>query len=426
MDLIQFFGRFHVLVLHLPIGILEMAACLEIYAFLKKRARSEVMQTVWLWGAISAIGTCILGYMLSLGGGYNADAVAIHMTYGISVAVFSIICWLLFGKNGTKATTSVAAFSVVQLILLTLTGHYGANMTHGSTFLVEHAPQAIRTMAGLPAATKARLKPASLDVALVYPDIIQPIFESRCVGCHNDEKTKGELKLNNHAAILKGGKTGPAVMANSLENSELFKRINLHPSDENFMPAEGKTALTENQIAILKWWIENGAVENASLKDVGISADLQTIIASELGLSNIEVKFLAADADPNIIEKLEDAGFKFRRSIQDEPYIEVIYSTPLVPLTDDTLNLLLAIKDQLTVLKLSRSSLNDTQMAVIGQLTELYSLNISDTQVTNEGAKQLLNLSNLKSLNLFSTGVNNFTQTAEENLPELEHIYGGE
>jgi len=426
MDLIQFFGRFHVLLLHLPIGILVMAACLELYTFWKKQTRSDVMQTVWLWGAISAIGTCILGYILSQGGGYNPDAVAIHMTYGISVAVFSSLCWLLFGKSGKKATVSVAAFSVVQLILLTLTGHYGANMTHGSTFLVEYAPQAIRTMAGLPPATKARPKPASLDVALVYPDIIQPIFESRCVGCHNDEKMKGELKLNSFASILKGGKTGPAVSANSLEKSELFKRINLHSSDENYMPAEGKTPLTENQVAMLKWWIENGAVENAPLSEVDVPADVQIIIASELGFNNLEIKSLAAEADPSIVEALENAGFKFRRSIQDEPYIDVIYSTPRVPLTDETLNMLLGIKDQVTVLKLSKSTLNDAQMNIIGQLTALYSLNISDTQVTNEGAKKLLGLTNLKSLNLFSTEVNGFTLEATNSLPELEHIYGGE
>jgi hypothetical protein len=192
------------------------------------------------------------------------------------------------------------------------------------------------------------------------------------------------------------------------------------------MPAEGKTPLTENQVAMLKWWIENGAVENAPLSEVDVPADVQIIIASELGFNNLEIKSLAAEADPSIVEALENAGFKFRRSIQDEPYIDVIYSTPRVPLTDETLNMLLGIKDQVTVLKLSKSTLNDAQMNIIGQLTALYSLNISDTQVTNEGAKKLLGLTNLKSLNLFSTEVNGFTLEATNSLPELEHIYGGE
>ena len=52
MDLIQFFGRFHVLVLHLPIGILMLAAGMEMHSLFKKTPRHSTFTWVWFWGTV--------------------------------------------------------------------------------------------------------------------------------------------------------------------------------------------------------------------------------------------------------------------------------------------------------------------------------------------------------------------------------------
>ena len=52
MDLFQFFARFHVLVLHLPIGILMLAAVLEMAVRFKEQPRSALLNVVWFLSLI--------------------------------------------------------------------------------------------------------------------------------------------------------------------------------------------------------------------------------------------------------------------------------------------------------------------------------------------------------------------------------------
>ncbi|MDU0353423.1 DUF2231 domain-containing protein [Paraglaciecola aquimarina] len=218
MDIIQFFGRFHVLVLHLPIGILMLAALLEIHCALFNKERSKLCNLIWFWGAIAAISACILGYMLSTGGGYSEDAVFIHMAFGISVASTAIICWLFFKFKKTTSKILTTLLSCLQLFLLFSTGHYGANMTHGETYLVEHAPNFVRTLVGFEPHQEPRPPITAIEDADIYLDLIRPIFKANCISCHNDAKAKGKLNLANIEGINKGGKT-----ANTWGNSQLEK-----------------------------------------------------------------------------------------------------------------------------------------------------------------------------------------------------------
>ena len=51
-NFIYFLGRFHVLVLHLPIGILLLAALLEVLVrFPRFRPFEPILPTIWLLGA---------------------------------------------------------------------------------------------------------------------------------------------------------------------------------------------------------------------------------------------------------------------------------------------------------------------------------------------------------------------------------------
>ncbi len=56
-DLIPFLGRFHVVVLHLPIGLLTLTAGLEIYfAFARRSSRPATLTPLWLLGTLAAGG----------------------------------------------------------------------------------------------------------------------------------------------------------------------------------------------------------------------------------------------------------------------------------------------------------------------------------------------------------------------------------
>ena len=87
---------------------------------------------------------------------------------------------------------------------------------------------------------------------------IRPLLQKHCVECHGEKKQKGELRLDAKVHAFKGGHDGPAIVAGNVDASPLFQRITSTDDDER-MPPEGEP-LSAAQIALIKKWIEGGAV----------------------------------------------------------------------------------------------------------------------------------------------------------------------
>ena len=51
---------------------------------------------------------------------------------------------------------------------------------------------------------------------------VYPILEANCIACHNVTVAEGDLILENLEAILKGGSTGPAVVAEKPDESLIY------------------------------------------------------------------------------------------------------------------------------------------------------------------------------------------------------------
>ena len=85
---------------------------------------------------------------------------------------------------------------------------------------------------------------------------IRPILANNCYSCHTDSKL-GDLRLDNAAAILKGGTRGPAITPGEPEKSLLMTAI--RQTDANLkMPMGGK--LKDSEVADIAAWIKAGAV----------------------------------------------------------------------------------------------------------------------------------------------------------------------
>ena len=54
---------------------------------------------------------------------------------------------------------------------------------------------------------------------------VLPIFQMRCVVCHGKRKQEGGLDLRTQASRLKGGKSGPAIVAGKPEASPVYQKI---------------------------------------------------------------------------------------------------------------------------------------------------------------------------------------------------------
>lgn len=426
MDLIQFFGRFHVLVLHLPIGILMLAACIEIYTLAKNTTRQNILNWVWFWGVISAIVACVLGWMLSQGGGYQAEAIFIHRSFGLSVVAISIVCWLYFKSLKLNFKMLGYFLATSQLFLLFSTGHYGANMTHGETYLIEKAPDFVRTSIGFPAHSLPRPPITSLDDADIYLDVIEPMLKSRCTSCHNDHKQKGKLNLASVEGMMKGGRSGDTVVINDAKHSELYKRITLANSEKKFMPAEGKTALNDSQVAIIKWWINNGAKTQGNVSTIASNKKETAQLNELLGLYE-QTSLAALPNIPDISNaqaaELESLGFVVKNITQNSGYLDLDLSVSKQALTADSINKLSPIANNIIWLNLADTNITSALIQSISNYPNLMKLRLDGNNLSTDDLTPLTKLTKLSYLNLYSNNIDDSVFKLFKQFNALKHVY---
>lgn len=90
---------------------------------------------------------------------------------------------------------------------------------------------------------------------------ILPLLTKNCVACHNNKKAESSLVLETPQSILKGGDSGPAVVAKNSGESLLLK-VASHQDEPVMPPADngvGAVAFNGEQLGLLKRWIDEGA-----------------------------------------------------------------------------------------------------------------------------------------------------------------------
>jgi uncharacterized membrane protein len=97
MDFIYFLGRFHVLLLHLPIGILTLAIVFELLVRYRPfKFLEPAVSWTWLAGGVSGIGAVALGFMHAMESGFqDSPAVEAHRWAGITLTSLGLLIFLL-------------------------------------------------------------------------------------------------------------------------------------------------------------------------------------------------------------------------------------------------------------------------------------------------------------------------------------------
>ena len=101
---------------------------------------------------------------------------------------------------------------------------------------------------------------AAAQEKVTYDDHVFPIFQQACLNCHNPDKTKGGLDLSSYSGTLKGS-SGGKIAEPGDPGSSLITVV--MQTAEPKMPPEGEK-LSNDQIGVLKRWIEGGLLENKS------------------------------------------------------------------------------------------------------------------------------------------------------------------
>ena len=92
------------------------------------------------------------------------------------------------------------------------------------------------------------------DISLpTFESDIVPILKANCLMCHGETTPQAGLDLRTRDSILKGGKSGRAVVPGSSDKSLLIDKI----ASKSMPP--GKVKLTEKEIGLIRLWIDKGA-----------------------------------------------------------------------------------------------------------------------------------------------------------------------
>jgi uncharacterized membrane protein len=277
-DTTLFLGRFHPLVVHLPIGVLVLVALAEAATFSPK-LRERIDPALGLALPVLVLVTAaafVLGHFLGRAGGYAPSALTLHRRLEFLAAVGTCVTAALFARYaalGTQTGRGVYRASLgLTLLLLSIGAHFGGTVTHGDSYLTEYAPGPLK---GLLGDARKSSKPQGASSApaappaepLVYGDVVAPILEKYCIECHGPKKQKGKLRVDSIEAMLRGGEEGPAFVAGSSPSSELVRRVKLPADDDDRMPPEGKPGPTPEELAVVAFWIDRGGSPALEVRD---------------------------------------------------------------------------------------------------------------------------------------------------------------
>ena len=329
----QFLGRLHPLIVHFPIGVLIVALLLELFTLNKKKPelRSGI-HILLVIGAISAVLAAIFGWLLQTQDQYSGDILGFHKWFGIATALLAAIALMvhrqIIRRDKWALLKTYRAVLITTVLGVSVTGHFGASLTHGPDFLtsvlpwngnesIPHNPDfdlAQFTNVSTGKMTETQIADLNLEV--------RSIFAHNCYKCHSAAKSKGELRLDRKDFVFKGGESGPVVEPGHPEESEMIRRLLLPRDDDDSMPPKGKK-LADEEIATLQFWIKAGAPwpDNADEKSVYRVAELAPrkpkLPADEPGLNNPVDRFVNVYFD--------EKKLQWPEPVNDNLYIRRVY-----------------------------------------------------------------------------------------------------
>jgi uncharacterized membrane protein len=437
MHFVYFVGRFHVLLLHLPITLVLVVALLEwLTRGGRRRDLAACLSLLWSLTALTAVLTAALGYMHYSEGSFTGPSAAAHRALGTSVAIVAVLgAWLRTRPAG--AAKLAPALAAALVILVTLTGHYGGNLTHGSEFLTQYAPDPLRQLLGL-----ERQRPPVTDIAKADPylDVVRPMLVTGCGSCHNADKQRGGLDLGRYAATMRGGKAGAVIVKGNANGSDLMRRVTLSPGQDDFMPKEGKTPLTDAQVAILQWWIDAGAATGVTVADLKASPAVLALLTAQVHRGTAgappavarSVNESAADAanqpeqkpDAKFLKLLADANFMARPVSLSDPRLIVSPIAPGAHYTAAQVAVLGQAASVIVDLDLRNAGLGDDMIAPLQQLGALEHLRLDRNALNDHSVGQLATLGKLTSLSLYGNqGVTDASIEGIARMASLQKIY---
>jgi hypothetical protein len=256
-------------------------------------------------------------------------------------------------------------------------------------------------------------------------------------------------------AIMKGGESGDLFVPGDAAKSLLIERLLLPEEDEDHMPPKGKRQMSEEEITLLTWWVNEGTPFDKSVAQVNLPENVKMVltklVAPASGQSETDrlVHEKAPSMDLELLASYRMSGVTVG-PLSDEVHWLQLEIAPhlqadsilgsMSPLasnviwvslagtgtTDKGLTHLRNFK-HVTRLHLGNTLVTDAGLAQLKDLNYLESLNLIGTNISDEGIQQLSSLRNLRRIYLWKTHVTSKgAESLKEALPNVEVNLGSE
>ena len=401
----------HPMILHFPI-VFVVLYVLWVLLFQKRVSPTETANNIGEWllllAAFTSAATALMGLFLSREEGYDAEALSWHKWSGIIVSLI-MLAWYGFRNQLQRSNAITITGAAITFAAIIFTGHQGAGITHGQNFLLA------------PIMPEKKQQQVLLEDAIVFNDLVKPILQTKCMGCHNNKKAKGDLVMETEELLLKGGKTGKLWDSTSADFGLLLKRIHLPLETKKHMPPQGKPQLTDDEMAVLSNWIKSGADFKIKVTELEPESDLRKI-ANRIFTTIETDDYDFAAADESKIKSLNNNYRIVYPLAKGSPALGAeLFSAS--QFNSDALKDLLSVKQQLVSLNLNKMPLKDEDLKTIGQLTQLRKLNLSFTGIKGTNLDELNKLKELKQLTLSGNQLNMGDVKKIVSLPQLSKLF---
>lgn len=420
-------GRLHPLIVHFPIVLIVLPLLLEGLIYWKKWTDLKSANRILLPLAIVSSSMAVfMGFFLYRSGSYGGELVNQHLWGGIFVSLACLITGLAFYFSTIAVNPIWRKIYLGSLMLANMltvyTGHLGGSLTHGENYLSEALPE-------LNFGAKAPIELKSPEEMLVFDDIVMSVFQSKCLGCHNEHKAKGGLIMATYEDLLVGGKSEKKMLvASSPDSSELYHRIALEDNHDDHMPPPGKPDLNEGEIALIHEWITSGASTDLTLAES--SPTLQQLAKQQLPqlMRFQRQRFNDLQERNKTFKELKELTKHLHLRVEMDPNADSMLFAlsmqfPPALVNDETLTKLLPYANAFSKISLPSAEITDEGLYTLSQFPNIRQLYLQKTCIEGDGLIYLKSLSKLESLSLAHTKVDDVYALDFLGFDQLKELY---
>ncbi len=403
-------GPFHILLLHLPIGILCAIGFIELCMRSEARAASQSART-WLNTLLlmSTAGTILLGLAYAKYGNYQGE-VDDHLWWGLLFGwlVLGLFCfhWAERYFNSDFLRNVYLLNLALAAAAMAYSSHLGGSLVHGEDFLTKPF---LGETSGSTEGSGDRPEGLELDEAVELFEAAHLVFERQCVECHGSTKEKGNYRIDLAHRIREAGKSEhAAITPGDPSASELYRRMSLPHGHKDLMPPEEKAPVAAKDIESVRLWIDAGAYWPSQAEQRAV-ADTHV----ERGTASMN----------QVIEQINKTGAKAEYTGWDADSIRVDLGVVTEGELTTALEALHSVADKVQWLDASNLELPEDFYKALPKFTRIERLHLDGSNVRTQDLKALESLENLNYLNLYRTELDDKALNAIAQLKSLKKLY---